>query len=93
MSAPYWMADRLMRMVDHMKTTLNIPDPVMERLRAEASRLGVTMSELVETALRRLLDEPPAPQRPNPPLPRWDSGGLLVDVADREALYKAMEEG
>ncbi len=26
------------------------------------------------------------------PLPTFDSGGALVDVADRDALYKAMEE-
>jgi hypothetical protein len=25
------------------------------------------------------------------PLPSFDSGGALVDVSDREALYQAME--
>jgi hypothetical protein len=38
-----------------MKTTLQIDDRVMARLRAEAARTGKTMSEIVETALRRLL--------------------------------------
>lgn len=28
-----------------------------------------------------------------PPLPSFDSGGTLVDLADRDALYAAMEEG
>jgi hypothetical protein len=77
-------------MVTHMKTTLNIDDTVMARLRRESARTGRTMSELVETALRRLLQaksEPP----PLEPLPSWNSGGALVDVADREALYQAME--
>jgi hypothetical protein len=27
-----------------------------------------------------------------PPLPLFDSGGALVDIANREALYKTMEE-
>lgn len=77
-------------MVVHMKTTLNIDDRVMARLRRESARTGRTMSELVETALRRLLQaksERPADE----PLPSWNSGGALVDVADREALYHAME--
>lgn len=40
-----------------MKTALNIPDSVMAKLRAEPARRGVTVSELVEAALRRLQDE------------------------------------
>lgn len=28
---------------------------------------------------------------PLPPLPSFQSGGALVDVADRDALYDAME--
>ncbi len=85
------MASHPSGMLRRMKTTLNIPDPVMARLRVEAARRGVTMSELVEAALRRLLDE--ALVSPSlPSLPRWDSGGLLVDVADRDLLYRTMEE-
>jgi len=77
-------------MVIHMKTTLTIDDSVMARLRRESARTGRTMSELVETALRRLLQS-----KPNAvdlaPLPSFKSGGALVDIADREALYRAME--
>ena len=78
-------------MVYHMKTTLNIDDTVMARLRREAARTGRTMSELVETALRLLLERK-AEVRDLPPLPVFHSGGALVDVADRDALYRAMEE-
>ncbi len=73
-----------------MKTTLNIPDPVMARLRREAARQGRTMSELVETALRLLL-KPGGPAADLPPLPSMSSGGHRVDIADREALYDAMD--
>lgn len=77
-------------MVSHMKTTLNIDETVMAELKREAVRQGRTMSELVETALRGLFRS----QRTRaelPPLPTFRSGGTLVDVADREALYHAME--
>jgi plasmid stability protein len=79
-------------MVFHMKTTLNIDDSVMKRLREEAARQGRTMSELVEAGLRRILSEPPpAEEAPLPELPRWHSGGARVDVADRDALFEVME--
>ena len=79
-------------MVIHMKTTLNIDDSVMQRLREEAARRGRTMSELVEAGLRRVLDEtePEAP-RAHEPLPQWRSGGSYVDVADRDALAERMD--
>lgn len=83
-------AIRTDHMVLHMKTTLNIDDSVMARLREESARTGRTMSELVETALRKLL-EPQRPRTTLPDLPSFDSGGALVDLADREALYQAME--
>jgi len=78
-------------MVIHMKTTLNIDDTVMDRLRRESARTGRTMSELVETALRQLLQRRSAVPELSP-LPHFDSGGALVDVADRDALYRMMEE-
>jgi hypothetical protein len=77
-------------MVFHMKTTLQIDDTVMAQLKREAARQGRTMSELVETALRNLFRSQKKPVELTP-LPKFHSGGALVDVADREALYQAME--
>lgn len=77
-------------MGSHMKTTLNIDDTVMAALKREAAHTGRTMSELVETALRRLLDTR-SPSARLLPLPGFKSGGALVDVADRGALYDVME--
>jgi hypothetical protein len=77
-------------MAFHMKITLNIDDTVMAELKREAARQGRTMSELVETALRLLLRQ----QRKRgklPALPSFRSGGALVDIADRDALYQAIE--
>lgn len=74
-----------------MKTTLNIDDTVMIRLKQEAARRGVTMSWLVESALRSLLDKP-AVVKDLPPLPVFNMGRPLVDIANRDALHDAMNE-
>jgi len=73
-----------------MKTTLNIDDTVMSELKREAARQGRTMSELVESALRLLFRSHRKPEK-LVPLPTFHSGGALVDIADRDALYHAME--
>ena len=77
-----------------MKTTLNIDDSVMRRLREEAARRGTTMSALVEAGLRRVLAPAVAGKQPGtlPPMPTWNSGGFRVDIADRDALYRVLEE-
>lgn len=80
-------------MVFRMKTTLIIPDPVMDRLREEAARRGCSMSEVVEEALRTMLDADPAADPDPSPLPAFDAGRPAVDIADREALYHVMEDG
>ena len=77
-------------MVIWMKTTLNINDSVMALLKQEAARRGCTMSELMESALRLLLTAKGGP-RSMPPLPSFKSGGARIEIADREALYEAME--
>jgi len=78
--------------VFRMKTTLIIDDGVMKQLRQEAARRGTTISALVEAALRMLLYGPGrTPVRKLPPLPSFHGGRPLVEVADREALYRAME--
>lgn len=78
-------------MVSHMKITLLIDDKVMQRLKQEASRQRRTISELVEAALRQLLDGQPQGRRKLPALSPFDGGSAYVDVANRDALYQAME--
>ena len=72
------------------KTTLSIDDGLMIRLREEAARRGTTLSALVESALRLFLHRPRR-RHELPPLPTFDSGGSLVDVSDREEVYRALE--
>lgn len=81
-------------MVFHMKakTTLTIDDQVMRRIKERAAREGTTMSDLVETALRRLLDEPPKP-RQRITIRQFDIGPYPVDVSNRDALEEFLDEG
>ena len=76
-------------MVIHMKTTLNISDATMREVKREAARRRQTMSEMVEAALRTIV-EPERLEVKLPPLPEFSSGGLRVNVANREVLYNVM---
>jgi hypothetical protein len=73
-----------------MTTALPIDDEVMRRLQEEAARRGSTPAELVEEALRRMLEH----RREGSvmaELPTFRGGVPFVDVSDREALFRAME--
>jgi len=72
-----------------MKTTLIIPDTLMRELKRQAARRRETLSAVVAETLRRGLDV--VPDREVAPLPVHPMGRSLVDVADRDALYRAME--
>ena len=78
-----------------IKMTLEIDESVAQRLREEAERQKTTVSDLVDAMLRLGLAIPePARTDPTPlpPIPTWRSGGFRVDIADREALYQALEK-
>ena len=78
-------------MVFHMKTTLNVDDGVMARLKTQAAREGRTMSELFEAALRQFLQRRPVRQK-LPALPSFDGGQPRVNIANREALLDFMDQ-
>ena len=75
-----------------MRTTLDIEGPILLEAKALARRrgqsLGQTVSELLAVALRAAGGAKDAPK------PVWVSHpmGARVDLADREAVYGAMDE-
>ena len=77
-------------MLFHLKTTLILPDHIFRELKRQAARRRTTLSAIVAEVLRRGLDAP-GPRRDLPPLPAHPMGRPLVDVADRDALFQAME--
>jgi hypothetical protein len=84
-----------------MKTAFDIDEALLERLREEAELRGTTMSALVEAGILRVLNNPQIlaarkkaaskPKKPHPPIPTWKSGGHLVNIDDREDLYRATD--
>ncbi len=74
-----------------MKTTLEIPDGLMRDLKEKAAREGKTMSELVEGALRTMLEQPPE-QKKLPPMPTFDSGGFFMNIDSRAEYLDAMDD-
>lgn len=77
-----------------MKTTLNLDDRVLERAKRLAVSEGLTLTALVEDALRaRMAPRPRAPHRFRLELPTVKGTALPeVDVADRSALLDYLDE-
>ncbi|MGH9814467.1 MAG: hypothetical protein ACRD5F_01490 [Candidatus Acidiferrales bacterium] len=75
-----------------MKITMIIDDAVLADLEREAVRQGKTVSELAESAIRLFLLSESKPESKRRELPTFYSGGHLVDIDDRQALYRVMEE-
>ena len=81
-----------------MQTTLNIDEAIVERLHTEAKRRGTTASALAEAGILHILGDSPKPapkknaDEPLPKLPTWNFGEMLVDIANREELYRMMDD-
>ncbi|MGH3885984.1 MAG: hypothetical protein ACRDSZ_05320 [Pseudonocardiaceae bacterium] len=78
-----------------MRTTLNLPDGLVAQAKAHAASSGQTLTSLVEEGLRLVLEQydirhPVAPE----PLPAYGqpAGRILVDLADRDAVWAAVDE-
>ena len=80
---------RIVIMLFHMKTTLIIPDHLVRLLKRRAAERGTTLSAVVAETLRRGLEA--VPEAELEPLPAYRMGRARLDVADRDALYRAME--
>lgn len=76
-----------------MRTTLNLPDGLYDEIRARATASGRTTTSLVVEALRSFLSQPErvGPVRALPSYGRPDDR-FLVDLADRDALWAALDE-
>ncbi len=74
-----------------MRTTINLPDGLAEAAKRRAAEDGRTFTSLVEEGLRRVLDDDGAAQPVRLPSFGDPAGRLLVDVADREALWAALD--
>ena len=81
-------------MVIHMKTTFNIDDALMQQLRVEAARRGVTMTQIVESGIRHMIAtslKSTGNAQELPKLPSKAMGRAMIDIADREELYRIFD--
>ena len=76
-----------------MRTTLNIDDELMRAAKRLASEEGVTMTRLIEDALRARLAPSGKTAKPYRLRLVTMKGRLLpgVDLADRDSLYDRMD--
>jgi len=69
-----------------------IPDSIYRRLKQQAAAKRRTVSSLVAELLDSGLRSQREGSRDLPPLPSFNLGGARVDIADRDALYRAMDD-
>jgi hypothetical protein len=74
-----------------MRTTLTIPDGILQELRRRAALRRQTLSAVVAETLLRGLDEAAQQAAVPGPLVVHRLGRPRIDIADRDALYRAME--
>lgn len=78
-----------------MRTTLNLPDGLVEQAKAQAAARGQTLTSLIEEGLRLVLQQHGIPCAAAPePLPAYGhpTGRILVDLEDRDAVWTALDE-
>ena len=76
-----------------MRTTVDIDDPILKDLKKIQEKEGKSLGRLISDLLARAIRERESPKGSAKPT-RWISKamGTRVDLADREALYAAMEQ-
>lgn len=74
-----------------IKTTINLPDGLVEQAKQRASERGCTFTTLVTEGLHLILQ--PAAPATRTPLPTWGDEGdqAFVDIEDREAVWEALD--
>ena len=78
-----------------MRTTVSISDELLVAAKRRAHERGQTLGELVDIALQRELNEPPAPVAA-PPVPVFHGGTGPrpgIDLSSNPALLEALDEG
>ena len=87
-----------------MKAKIEISEDLLKLIQEEAGARHMTVERVIEGGLYRLrydrlalLKKAELKRRayandPLPPLPTFDTGGALVDIDDKDAMYRALDE-
>ncbi|NBR72152.1 MAG: hypothetical protein EBT75_08685 [Proteobacteria bacterium] len=73
------------------RTTLILENAVMDAIKKQSLAAGVDMSELVNEFLRQGLIQKRTKPKQQPSLPVFNMGKPHFNLADRDALERAME--
>jgi hypothetical protein len=76
-----------------MRTTVDLDDPILKDLKKIQQKEGKSLGRLISDLLARAIHERKSPKA-SAKSARWISKamGARIDLADREALYAAMEQ-
>jgi hypothetical protein len=76
-----------------MRTTIDIDDPILKDLKRLQRREGKSLGRLVSDLLARSLADQRALTPPEPSTLQWIARPMRarVDLADRDAVYQAMD--
>jgi hypothetical protein len=76
-----------------MRTTLDIDDPILKQLKDLQARDGRSLGRLVSDLLAQALSAIEVKEAA-PRYFAWNAsaGALLVDLADKDAVYEALED-
>ena len=76
-----------------MRITLSLDDALLHAAKQEATARGVTLTQVIEEALRAELTSRPPTGEFRLDLPVvWGGRPPDVDISDRDALYRAMDD-
>lgn len=75
-----------------MRTTVDIDDPILRELKSIGQKEGKSLGRLISDLLADSLDRRKSERGP-PPSPEWITQKMdaRLNLADREAVYEAME--
>jgi len=76
-----------------MRTTVNIDDPILKEVKALQTKQGKSLGRLISDLLARALHQEHRAARQERRQPTWICRGMgaRIDLADKEALYAAIE--
>ena len=74
-----------------MRTTINLPDALLQAAKQRAAQQERTLTSLIEQGLRQVLADDAVAEVPV--LPTWGSGRgkVLVDLGDADAVWAVLD--
>lgn len=81
-----------------MRTTIRLPDDLLRRAKALAAESGLSLTALIEHAVRERVDSPRPVERDHPPIPvsketGWVRPGVNIDKISELFMEEDIADG